>query len=202
MENAQRIEYYEDEFGITGDAYQRRAANCLSVLLASFQPSPKQSPKTRLRRPTLNEDNPFKITVNDNPPSAQILQLPKGGVNAGIQRIRQKMTETIQPNPDLPILLLPSIVVAQETDLTRECVIASLRAKTIKTIIDSALLSPKESADILEILRGTHPHLLVVLQRYLIGIERDDGIKVPYQLVEASDEKTLQYLEQLPAELN
>lgn len=190
----EKLEILEAEnLGITSRDYQRKIADCVGDFLAHFQPSAKTHHAARGI-----EDNkiPFKVRVHERPPSVQIVQLPQGGPTAGIQRIRNQLTgfAGIQPPPG-------SLVVARETDLTRECVIVTLADDTVETILGQGLLSPEQVAEVLALLRQGSPQLFVVVQRYIIGIEMEAGLPVPYSVVPESDRSTLDYLSNLPNQL-
>ncbi|MBI2638367.1 hypothetical protein HYW83_02145 [Candidatus Peregrinibacteria bacterium] len=185
--------YYEDELGVTSTTYQKRAADCLGTFLAAFQPSPKS------HRPKFlgNEDTPFSLRITQEPPSVQILQYPQGGVQKGIQRMRRKMTGFAGMLDMAP----QQLVLAHAGDLTRECIIVSLRDDTMETILKSGLLSPEQVAQLLKVVREGHPDLLVVVQRYIMGIEAEAGLQVPYSFVAESDRATFEYLTALPENL-
>lgn len=180
----------ENLLEITSHAYQNRAFACVSQFLSSFHVSPKTQSK-KLRE---NENIPVTLRVNEKPPSVQILQLPQGGVNAGELRISEKLSSSVIPAK-------AGILIAHEEDLTRECIIVTLNDSTIETILKNELVAPERVAEALEKIRRGHPNFFVVVQRYIIGIERKSGLKVPYSIVEESDKKTFHYLEQLPSAL-
>lgn len=189
----EKLEFIEAEnLGITSRNYQREIADCVGGFLARFQPSAKTHNAAR----SLDRDEiPFKVRVREEPPSVQIVQLPQGGPAAGIQRIRNKMTGFVGvQTPD-------SLVVARETDLTRECVIVTLADNTVETILGQGLLSPEQVAEVLALLRQDSPHLFVVVQRYIMGIESEAGLPVPYHVVPETDRPTFEYLSNLPGQL-
>lgn len=181
---------FEDSIGITFPQYQNRALECISQFLSAFHASSKTQSK-KLRG---NENVAVTLRVHENPPSIQILQLPKGGVAAGELRISEKLAQenARQKTP---------LVIAREEDLTRECVIVTLSDDAIETILKNELVAPERVAEVLEKIRRGHPNFFIVIQRYIMGIERKSGLKVPYSIVEESDEKTFRYLETLPGNL-
>jgi len=176
--------------GIIFPRYQNRVVECVSQFLSAFCASPKTQSK-KLRG---NKNIPVTLRIHENPPSVQILQLPKGGPAAGELRISEKISKKENS-------LENSLVVAHEEDLTRECVILTLQDGAIETILKNELVAPERVAEALEKIRRGHPNFFVVVQRYIMGIERKSGLKVPYSIVEASDEKTFHYLEELPGNL-
>lgn len=181
---------FEDSAGITFPQYQNRALECVSHFLAAFQ----SSPKTQSKKLRDNESVPVTLRVGDDPPSVQILQLPKGGIPAGELRISEKLSSGVIPAK-------AGILVAHEEDLTRECIIVTLNDNTVDAIIQNELVAPHRIAELLEKIRRGHPNFFIVVQRYIMGIERKSGLKVPYSIVEESDEKTFHYLEKLPSAL-
>lgn len=181
---------FEDSIGITFPQYQNRVAECMAQFLSAFRPSPKTQSK-KLRE---NERVSVTLRVYEKPPSVQILQLPKGGVAAGAIRISEKLT---QENAQQKT----SLVIAHEEDLIHECIIVTLNDTTVDTILQSELVVPHRIAELLEKIRRGHPNFFIVVQRYIMGIERKSGLKVPYSIVEQSDEKTFGYLEKLPSAL-
>lgn len=181
---------FENNIGITFPQYQNRALECVSQFLSAFHASPKTQSK-KLRE---NENVAVTLRVHEKPPSVQILQLPKGGPAAGETRISEKLFSNVIPAQ-------AGILVAHEEDLTRECVILTLNDSTVDTILQNELVAPHRVAELLEKIRRGHPNFFIVVQRYIMGIERKSGLKVPYSIVEESDEKTFRYLEKLPSAL-
>lgn len=179
---------FEDSIGITFPQYQNRALECVSQFISAFH----ASPKTQSKKLHANENIPVTLRVNDDPPSVQILQLPKGGMRAGELRIGEKLSKQNSATP---------LVIAHEEDLTRECIIVTLNDNTVDAIIQNELVAPHRIAELLEKIRRGHPNFFIVVQRYIMGIERKSGLKVPYSIVEQSDEKTFLYLEKLPSAL-
>lgn len=178
---------FEDISDITQAAYQKRAEQCVTQFLQKFQTSLRPQ-----QLAVFNEhDTPFTLRVTKNPPSLQIKQLPHGGTAAGELRIREKLSPVTKR----------TLVVAGAQDLTRECIVVMLHDQTINTILQSGLLAPEQIAAVLESLRIDSPEMFVVVQRYIIGIERFDGLCVPYKIVPADDEETFEYLNRLPYEL-
>lgn len=181
---------FEDSIGITFPKYQNRALECVSQFLAAFRADQKTQSK-KLRE---NENVPVTLRVNEDPPSVQILQLPQGGIRAGELRISEKMSlDATHTNAE--------ILVAREEDLTRECLIVTLNDSAMDTMLQNELVAPHRVAELLEMLRRGHPNFFIVVQRYIMGIERKSGLKVPYSIVEESDKKTFRYLEKLPSAL-
>lgn len=178
---------FEDSIGITFPQYQNRALECVSQFLAAF----KASPKIQSKKLCGAENIPVTLRVHEKPPSVQILQLPQGGPAAGELRISEKLVQENSSQKN-------SLIIAREEDLTRECIIVTLNDSTIETILKNELVAPERVAEVLEQIRRGHPNFFVVVQRYIIGIERKSGLKVPYSIVEESDEKTFHYLEKLP----
>ncbi len=188
----EKLALLEEDMGITSGKYQREIADCVGGFLAHFRPSAKTH---HAARNVNGSETPFKVRIRETPPSVQIVQLPQGGLAAGIQRIRNKMAGFVgMQAPD-------SLVVARETDLTRECVIVTLADNTVKTILGQGLLSPEQVAEVLAILRQGSPQLFVVVQRYIMGIESEAGLHVPYHVVPERDRPTLNYLSALPDQL-
>ena len=156
---------------------------------------------------TAENETPFSIRVAGRPPSLQVRKLPQGGAQKGAERIREKLHEAA---PDLreehgflvESPLATSLIIANEDDLTRECVIVTLEDDTLLEILNRGLLSPSKIADLLASMKKNHPHAFVIFQRYLFGIERADGLKVPFGVVEASAVGTLNYLAKLPESLH
>ncbi|MEK7524634.1 MAG: hypothetical protein AAB588_06450 [Patescibacteria group bacterium] len=178
-----------DELGITSSDYQQWAAHCVGTFLANFEPSPKN--RMRAVSEETSAVTPYRIRVLENPPSVQVVQMPQGGVEAGRKRIQEKIAGPSE-----------IILTAEEKDLTRECIILTLHDALIESILKSGLLLPGEAAKILDELRKDRPKFFVVVQRYLMGIESDAGIKIPYSIVEKTDIRTMEYLEQLPSHLS
>lgn len=177
-----------DFLGITSSSYQKWASECLGQFLAA--------------RPSSAEELPVKLRVSQMPPSAQIMKLPAGGFINGVKRIREKLyLKKENVSEQAPHLLLPhnetDIAIAREEDLTRECLIVTLHDASLEAIIRQDLLSSKESARAITWLRESYPNFFVAFQRYLLGIEHDDGIKVGFKVVTAEDDETLEYLKRL-----
>ncbi|GEM_PF-5696667 len=185
---------FEDDLGISGLKYQKRAKACIQTYLNSFSPSSKSYEL----KTTRTHEIPISILVHENPPSVQIRQSPQGGKSAGLSRIQEQLslpadTETVGE------LIIPKtkILMAQEHDLTRECIILTLRDSAANAIVENGLISPKCVAAMLHELKKGHPDFFIVVQRYLIGIEQTDGYKVPYSIVNEKDERAFEYLETL-----
>lgn len=189
---------FRDELGIGGTEYQKRAQACVYTYLDSFTPSSKSY---ELKTTNANKV-PISILVHENPPSVQIRQSPQGGKSAGLSRIQEQLglpedTETLGE------LIIPKtkILVAQEHDLTRECIILTLGDSTVNTIVENGLIMPKQIAAMLAEFQKGHPDFFIVVQRYLIGIEQTSGYKVPYGIVNEKDERAFEYLETLAHDL-
>lgn len=141
-----------------------------------------------------------QIRVNENPPSVQIKRLPEGGFASGFQRIAEKIEANLEFENRAGLILPNSkIVVAHEEDLTRESIILTLNDSAMSAILENGLISPEQMSKTLENFKKIGPDYFVIVQRYIIGIEAADGIKVPYAIIGNSDEKTMQYLEKLPS---
>lgn len=180
----------ENLLEITSCAYQNLALECVSQFLAAFRADQKTQSK-KLRE---NESVPVTLRVHEDPPSVQILQLPQGGIRAGELRISEKLSlDATHTNA--------KILVAREEDLTRECLIVTLNDSAMDTMLQNELVAPHRVAELLEKIRRGHPNFFIVVQRYIMGIERKSGLKVPYSIVEESDKKTFRYLEKLPSAL-
>lgn len=179
---------FEDTPGIMQISYQKRAQKCVTLFLEKFHASSRSQQLNALSE----NDVPFTIRVNTNPPSLQIRQLPNGGIHAGELRIHEKLARANTSE---------SIVVAENTDLTRECIIVMLRDSVIDAILENGLLTPEQIASFLEAIRSGNPDFFIVVQRYIMGIERKDGLSVPYKIVPAHDDETFEYLSKLPGEL-
>ena len=186
---------FRDELGISGGEYQKRAQACVLSYLHCFSPSSKSY---ELKTTDPNKI-PVSIRIHGNPPSVQIEQAPVGGRSAGLMRIKEKM-HADEPLETIGEFIVPKtkILIAEENDLTRECIILTLQDGAIETILSNELMAPEQVAETLEKIRCGHPNFFVVVQRYIIGIERNSGLKVPYSIVEESDKKTFDYLEELP----
>lgn len=183
--------YYPEVKIFTSVSYQTWIAECVASFLAHFSPSPKN----HYGKLSDSEGIPMSLRIRENPPSVQIIQSPAGGEKAGIQRIREKL---IDEKNDF---FIPELVVANEKDLTRECIIVTIQDRSLLNILDNNLLAPAKTAEIIEALRKNYPHFFIVVQRYILGIEAQDGFKVPYKVVTEEDRETLQYLENLPHRL-
>lgn len=183
-----------DQFSITSKDYQAWAAECVAQFLAEFRDDGRRGGAT----------TPLKIRVHENPPSVQIIKLPEGGAHAGTARIREKLAEeSLQPRQtESGFFMQPEMVLAREADLTRECIIVTLRDETVDTILEHELLASQKVAEVLEALRQGHPNFFIVVQRYLLGIEQHDGVKVPFSVVEEHDEQTRKYLENITQHLS
>lgn len=177
----QEIKSIEESF------YQRRAQFCVTNFLQSFP----ESKKTQSLLLPGENTAPISLNLHKNPPSIQVRKFPVGGANKGIIRIRSKLSENLsQP-----------IVVAEEKDLTRECVIITLGDTTLDLILGNGLFPSLQIAEVLQNLKQGHPDYFLVLQRYIMGIEKDDGLKVPFDIVTPQDDATFVYLETLPKSL-
>lgn len=190
---------FQDELGISGAEYQKRTEACIHAYLRSFSPSSKSYEL----KTTSSDEIPVSIRVYENPPGVQIQQAPRGGKLAGLLRIQEKLglpedTETIGD------LVVPKtkILIAEESDLTRECIILTLRDNTVNTILANGLITPQQAAAVLQKFQKSHPDFFIVVQRYLIGMEHTDGYKIPYGIVTQKDETAFEYLETLPQSLN
>lgn len=188
-----------DELGIASAVYQNAAETCVRNFLKNFEPCGKNQ---RLQQPR-ESATPFEIRVQQNPPSVQIRQFPEGGSKAGGMRIHEKMarqeSEENFSNACGGAFLIPEtpLILAEETDLTRESIILTLGDATMEQMLAQQFISPKLATEIVQTLRIGHPDFFIIVQRYLLGIEYRDGVKVPYGVVEGKDEKTFDYLDHL-----
>lgn len=190
-----------DELGISSSSYQKAAEMCVRNFLENFEPSAKNR---KLALPN-DANTPFEIRVRKNPPSVQIRHFPKGGIKAGQLRICEKIS---LPQEDFEEicegkLLLPKtpLILADEADLTRESIILTLGDNTISEMLKQEFIAPKQATEILENTRRGHPDFFIIVQRYLMGIEYGDGLKIPYGIIAETDSDTLEYLTKLPAQL-
>lgn len=193
-----------DLLGVTSSAYQKAAETCLRNFLKNFAPAGKNH---RITVPSESE-TPLEIRVHENPPSVQIRQLPRGGVQAAQLRIREKISPK-EPEEDFQEtcggkLLLPKIpiVLAEKTDLTRESIILTLGAETMEQMLRQEFIRPRQMKEALAEIRADHPDFFIVVQRFLIGIEHQDEVKVPYTVVEESNAAVFEYLRHIPSLLS
>lgn len=186
-----------DELGITSVEYQNRALECVANFLANFE----EKQKRHVLKLQSGDSLPLHVRVHENPPSVQIIQEPRGGSRAGVLRIQEKLSrpkdQTIKNIPEL-IIPTPQIILAEENDLTRECIIVTFRDDTLNTILEGGLISPSQAQEFIGMLRTGHPDFFLIVQRYLLGFEQHDGVQVPYGIVTQKDETTFQYLEKFP----
>lgn len=217
--------FREDEAGITSPEYQTRTADAVGAILAHFAGSPY--PKTaHVRLADIGEEKiPLTIRVQHDPPSVQVIQEPQGGVHAGKNRVRKKLhssgfiehvygddTPIVAPWRHFSMLDLGNFITVERTDLTSEIIALTVGDPKTRTIIKNGLLTPEQMAELLELLRLGHPHLLVIVKRHLFGLEHEIGLRgtkepaqepvnIPYTVVGESDIDTFRFLEELPEKL-
>ncbi|PIQ77562.1 hypothetical protein COV82_03825 [Candidatus Peregrinibacteria bacterium CG11_big_fil_rev_8_21_14_0_20_46_8] len=172
---------------VTRPEYQHQAQQCVIDFLALNY---TQKIETAAQK--------ISLRIHERPPSVQVIQHPDGGMRAGATRMREKITTpTAIQTPNGLHLASNQIVVANMQDLTRECIVVTLEDPTISTLLENDLLA---ICDIpaLQNLRCEQPKIFIVLQRYLMGIEKEDGIRVPFDFVSYENIETLDFLSSLP----
>lgn len=208
------MEQLHDELGITTSVYQKQTGAIVEEFLVVFGDAAKRT--SSANRPKqlwdgfTDNDTPFSIRLNEKPPSVQIIQHPKGGEEAGVRRIKNKMippefqNETTASGIVLPnqcITPESAIAIAEITDLTRELILVTLDDKTVIAIMSQGLLRPEEVSQLLKLLQQKHPEHFVIVQRYLLGVESEYDCKVPFSVIPSDDRETFQYLTDLPSRL-
>lgn len=184
-------ELFLESLGIAGTSYQLRAAGCVETFLRAFPPSPKMH-SLPLKDPSAQ---PVSVTLNAEPPTLHVRELPTGGVNAGILRFRQKLI-----GPDL-LPDAPKLALVKAEDITLEHMILTLFHEKLAQIIAQGLIAPEYAQSLFAAQQRTNLGLLIVLKRTIMGIEKEYELRVPYHLVSANDEATFQHLENLPSQL-
>lgn len=170
-------------------AYQKFAERCVLEYLSLKN----KTLKCRLQAPV-------RLRMNAQPPSVQIVKMPEGGISEGVMRIKCKLQQPVEIFTNDGILLPCDLLLISENDLTSESILLTLENPAMSTLLAHDLISNCE-AKVLLSLCNKKPNTFLILHRYLMGIERDDQVSVPFSVVGLTDQKILKELAQLPAVL-
>lgn len=178
-----------DELTVGTYAYQMRASRVIeSWLSAHFKPETAENYVPRALSLKGNESTKITVRIREKPPSLQIIHYPIGGVRAGINRMCEKILKAREESSS-------GITIVHNEDLTRETIILTLEDTTTDEILEHKLLMPEELASLFAAAKEFQPKLFITIHRSLMGIEQQDGQKIPFHLIENGDNQTWDYLE-------
>ena len=192
-----------EELPMTGQEFQRVAADTAASYLAQFERL--QTPETA----SLKDRGDVRITVRveKEPPSVQIVQQPHGGTKAGAERIREKLQTVLyeygKPAPGSSPIILPKadLQIADQSDLTRECILTIITSDTANTLLEKGLLAPTQAANVIQLLQYRSRRIFMAVQRYLLGIEPESKVQVPYSLIETPDDDFFAFMQEVSIKL-